>query len=92
MGLLSEDSLNVERPEEELQIGFLRACGSGGQNVHKFESFVQITRITTGVSVRCIGIHSHPQPYKETYKVVFINKGRQFRLLMLATTAANVLS
>ncbi|KAJ0928537.1 putative peptide chain release factor class I [Helianthus annuus] len=53
MGLISEDSLNVEIPDEDLQLGFSRACGSGGQNVNKVESVVRITRIPTGVTVRC---------------------------------------
>ncbi|KAJ0759008.1 putative peptide chain release factor class I [Helianthus annuus] len=55
MGLISEDSLNVEIPDEDLQLGFSRACGSGGQNVNKVESVVRITRIPTGVTVRCTG-------------------------------------
>ncbi|GJU29070.1 peptide chain release factor PrfB1, chloroplastic isoform X2 [Tanacetum coccineum] len=50
MPLLPEDSLNVEIPEEDLQIGFLRASGSGGQNVNKVETTVRITHILSGVT------------------------------------------
>ncbi|MDP6387822.1 MAG: PCRF domain-containing protein [Candidatus Pacebacteria bacterium] len=66
----------IEIPKEDIEIGFARSSGPGGQNVNKRETAVRIVHRQTGISVHVDGERSQAQN-KE--KAIELLKGKLFK-------------
>ena len=78
MPLLTEEAVQIDIPDKDLEITTTRAGGKGGQNVNKVETAVRVVHLPTGIAVRCTQERSQLQN-KE--KALAILKGK---LLIIA--------
>lgn len=69
----------VELRPEDLEIGFARSSGPGGQNVNKRETAVRVTHIPTGVSVQVETERSQGQNKERALAML---RGKLYQLLL----------
>ena len=53
MPILTDELVDFELPERDLEVTTMRSGGAGGQNVNKVETGVRMVHVPSGLSVKC---------------------------------------
>ena len=53
MPILTDELVDFELPERDLEVTTMRSGGAGGQNVNKVETGVRVVHVPSGLSVKC---------------------------------------
>lgn len=72
-----EKTAEMDIPEEELEVGFARSSGPGGQNVNKRETAVRIVHKPTKLSVH---VESERSQAQNREKAIAILKGKLYKM------------
>jgi peptide chain release factor 2 len=74
-----DDSIEIDLPEKDYELKFIRGGGSGGQKVNKTSSTAQLRHLPTGIIITCQTERSQSQNREMAFKIL---RGRLYELEM----------